>query len=84
MRRAGRAESARKLPASQTANPGEIVTALAAVSIHHVHDAATLERHVRAEPRLAQRQRHVVSRAEMFFEQGRVNRCPSGYRRYKK
>jgi membrane protein YdbS with pleckstrin-like domain len=43
--------------------------ACAAVTIDHVHDAAALERHVRAVFRFAQREGDIISSAEMFGEQ---------------
>ena len=50
-------------------NAGEIITALVTIPLHHVHDPIALERHVAPVIGLAQRERDVISGAEMFFDQ---------------
>ena len=50
------------------ANAGKIILAGVAISIGHVDDPVRFKRHVFPEARLAQGKRHVVPRAEMFFD----------------
>src|SRR6267143_3815223 len=50
-------------------NTSEIITTSATVPIYNVHDTVAFERHIRAELCLAQRERDVVSGAEMLGDE---------------